>query len=191
MLQTNLGVQSINNQLDALQAAQDSITNFCTIAHRNLQQYLEQRQVEMDGVAENFVQSWINMFNRIQIHNGENPIAYLKQLSTIDQNISAIVSQKDILYQKLDDLKQLSTIDQNISTIVSQKDILYQKLDDIKDATGKGITGGTQPYRNAEMSNGPTQTEENDETQPANKEPGEGVGGKGGSRFWDWINRKK
>ena len=110
---TNQRVAFIDTQLQSLRGAQESVHNFCAAAETDLKEYLKTNRENLQTEAQNFVQSWNDMFAHMAVNGAQNPLAHLAQLSTLSEKVDNIADENGNLYRKLEEIRRAVEVAQN------------------------------------------------------------------------------
>ena len=112
MSNTQLQIQYINAQIQSMNTARNAINDFVSAAQRDLETYLSQNREQLQQTAQDFVNSWNDMFNHMAVTTGVNPLVHLEHISELVtklEEIKEIVSSAkidDSLYEKLENIRR-------------------------------------------------------------------------------------
>ena len=91
-------IEYINNQLRAIENANNSINSYLGSTKNDLNTYLESERDNIMNSAHEFVASWNRMFTDMAAHGAENPLTYLHQLEGLKEELTKIESAAKVVH---------------------------------------------------------------------------------------------
>lgn len=120
-------IEYINNQLRALEKAGDTVKNYLAQTKQDLENYLDSEKSNIKNSAKDFVMSWNRMFSEMSANEVENPLAYLRNLSSLQEKLDSIQLSIKEREEETKIIEQLNGIQEQLDVIAKKKEIIGSK----------------------------------------------------------------
>ena len=120
-------IEYINNQLSALEKAGDTVKNYLAQTKQDLENYLDSEKSNIKNSAKDFVMSWNRMFSEMSANEVENPLAYLRNLSSLQEKLDSIQLSIKEREEETKIIEQLNGIKEQLDVIAKKKEIIGGK----------------------------------------------------------------